>query len=50
MLGVTPQRVGQLRAEHEDFPNPVYDENRIVLFRKQDIRDWGRNNGYIRRY
>ena len=50
MLGVTPQRVGQLRAEHEDFPSPVYDENRIVLFRKQDIRDWGRNNGYIKRY
>ena len=50
MLGVTPQRVGQIRAEVDDFPKPVYDENRIVLWRKQDIRDWGRNNGYIKRY
>lgn len=50
MLGITPQRVGQIRAEADDFPKPVYDENRIVLWRKQDIRDWGKNNGYIKRY
>lgn len=50
MLGVTPQRVGQLRAENDDFPKPVYDENRIILFRRDDIRQWGMDKGYIKRY
>lgn len=50
MLGVTPQRVGQLRAERDDFPRPVYDENRILLWRRQDVKHWGMDNGYIRRH
>lgn len=50
ILGVTPQRVGQLRAEHEDFPKPVYNENRIVLWRREDIRHWGMDHGYIKRF
>lgn len=50
ILGVTPQRVGQLRAERDDFPPPVYNENRILLWRREDIKEWGRNNGYLKRH
>lgn len=50
MLSITPQRVGQLRAERDDFPPPVYNENRILLWRKSDIKEWALNNGYLRRH
>lgn len=50
MLGVTPQRVGQLRKQHPDFPAPAYESVRIALFRRSDIKHFGMDNGYIKRF
>lgn len=50
MMGLTRQRVVQLSAERDDFPTPVYDERRTRLWRRDDIRQWGQDNGYIKRF
>lgn len=50
ILGVTRQRVEQLKRESKDFPEPVYAKDRTFLWRRDDIRRWGRDAGYLKRY
>lgn len=51
MLGITRQRIFQLKKTDEEFPKPVYDDGKtIVLWKKSDIRYYGMNAGYIKRW
>lgn len=51
MLGITRQRIFQLKKTDEEFPKPVYnDGGTIVLWRQSDIRYYGMNAGYIKRF
>ncbi len=47
VLGVTRQRVHQLRTEHADFPAPIVEQPRATFWRLRDIERWGRKHGYI---
>lgn len=50
MLGVSRQRVNQIRREDKTFPAPVYNNGQILMWRRQDVRHWGMNQGYIARF
>ena len=47
LLGVTRQRVHQLRNEFADFPKPVIERTRSMFWKQRDIERWGRRYGYI---
>ena len=47
LLGVTRQRVHQLRQEHDDFPAPAVEHPRAVFGKWRDVERWGRRHGYI---
>ena len=47
ILGVTRQRVHQLRQEFADFPTPVIERPRSMFWKQRDIERWGRKYGYI---
>lgn len=40
MLGVTIQRVSQIVAEREDFPEPAKVVGRYPLWRRGDVERW----------
>jgi predicted DNA-binding transcriptional regulator AlpA len=46
MLGVTRQRVHQLRAEHKDFPSPALEHPRAAFWKARDIERWATKHGY----
>ena len=50
ILGVSRQRAHQLRRGDKTFPRPVYDNGPIVMWRWNDIKHWGMDNGYIERH
>lgn len=52
MLGVSRARVVQLVQRDESFPEPVYRiaGERSQLWRRIDIYNYGRANGYIKVY
>jgi predicted DNA-binding transcriptional regulator AlpA len=47
MLGISRQRVHQLRAQWSDFPSPTVEHPRAAFWRVRDIERWGRKHGYI---
>ncbi len=47
LLGVTRQRVHQLRREFDDFPTSAAEHPRAAFWRSRDIERWGRKHGYI---
>lgn len=49
MFGVTRIRINQIKHV-KGFPSPVYDDGNAVLWRRDDARHWGMDNGYIRRF
>lgn len=46
MLGVSRQRVHQLRAEYDDFPTPAVEHPRAAFWRVRDIERWAKRHGY----
>lgn len=47
ILGVKPQRVGQLRNEHPDFPAPVAEPSMGPIFTRESIEAFGKR--WVRR-
>lgn len=47
LLGVTRQRVHQLRQAHADFPTPIIERPRAIFWKPREIERWGRRYGYI---
>lgn len=41
MLGLArPQGVHEYRRRYDDFPDPIYEGGKVVLWVKQDIEAW----------
>lgn len=49
LFGVSRMRVNQLRKT-DGFPAPIFDDGNAVLWRREDARHWGMDNGYIARF
>lgn len=49
VLGVTRQRIHQLRVEFADFPFPAIERPRAMFWKLRDIERWGRKHGYVDR-
>ena len=47
MLGVSRQRVHQIRSTHSDFPAPIIERPRAIFWRLRDVQRWGVKHGYI---
>jgi predicted DNA-binding transcriptional regulator AlpA len=47
LLGVSRERVRQLRQQHADFPEPTDRASRSLLWRLEDIERWARTRGRI---
>lgn len=46
MLGLTRrQAVSTYRSRYGDFPAPVVDKGRCLLWRRSDIKAWARSTG-----
>ncbi|MDP1794290.1 MAG: hypothetical protein Q8K63_09160 [Acidimicrobiales bacterium] len=45
ILGVSRQRVHQLKAAHADFPEPLGRLRAGYIWRKQDIVRWAKQTG-----
>ena len=44
-----PNGVSVYRRRYPDFPTPVVDKGRCLLWRRQDVEAWARDSGRIRR-
>lgn len=49
MFGISRIRVNQLRYV-DGFPRPVYDNGNTVLWDRSDVKQWGMDNNYVRRF
>lgn len=47
MLGLSRQRVYQLLAEHEDFPEPIGEISAGRVWDRADIERWGQMTGRL---
>jgi predicted DNA-binding transcriptional regulator AlpA len=47
LLGVSRQRVHQLRQEHPDFPCPVIERARAIFWQRTQIERWAKRYGYL---
>jgi predicted DNA-binding transcriptional regulator AlpA len=47
LLGVSRQRVHQLRREHDDFPEPVIERTRAIFWLRKDVEAWAEDHGYL---
>ena len=48
LLGVTRQRVHQLRDEHDDFPLPAVEHPRAAFWNRREIARWAKRHSYPR--
>jgi predicted DNA-binding transcriptional regulator AlpA len=44
-----PNGVSVYRRRYADFPIPVVEKGRCVLWRRKDVEAWARNTGRIKR-
>jgi hypothetical protein len=45
-IGVSRQRVHQLRERYADFPEPILVRRRLLLFGEAQTRKWALKHGY----